>query len=143
MAILKVSNAAEDPEVLDMEAEVALHVTAADPGLRVAMPLAPSGARIRRPRSAGPARPGDPVADLRARWSHGDAEHWVRLYDVLPGHSRIEAAQLSDAALIAWGETTARLDQALRGFTHPRARRTMLWDVQHALAARAMLGRHP
>ena len=65
--------------------------------------------------------------------------HWVRLYDVLPGHSRIDAAGLSDTALIAWGETTARLDQALRGFTHPRARRTMLWDVQHALASRAML----
>ena len=58
---------------------------------------------------------------------------------MLPGHSRIEAAGLSDAALIGWGETAARLDQALRGFTHPRARRTMLWDVQHALAARAML----
>ena len=79
------------------------------------------------------------MTELRARWSRGDATHWARLYDVLPGHSRIDAAQLSDAALIAWGETTARLDQALRGFTHPRARRVMVWDVQHALAARAML----
>jgi 4-aminobutyrate aminotransferase-like enzyme len=136
VAILKVSNASEDPEVLDMEAEVALHVTAADPGLRVAVPWRP--ARTLNP--AGPARPGDSVADLRARWSHGDAQHWARLYDVLPGRSRIDAAHLSDAALIAWGETTARLDQALRGFTHPRARRVMLWDVQHALASRAMLG---
>jgi Ser/Thr protein kinase RdoA (MazF antagonist) len=65
--------------------------------------------------------------------------HWARLYDVLPGHSRMEAVQLSDAALTAWGETTARLEQALRGFTHPRAPRTILWDVQHALASRAML----
>jgi 4-aminobutyrate aminotransferase-like enzyme/Ser/Thr protein kinase RdoA (MazF antagonist) len=136
VAILKVSNASEDPEVLDMEAEAALHVTAADPGLRVAVPWRP----VRRAESARPARPGDAVADLRARWSHAGVVHWARLYDVLPGHSRIEAAQLSDAALIAWGETTARLDQALRGFTHPRARRTMLWDVQHALASRAMLG---
>ena len=141
VAILKVSNASEDPEVLDMEAEVALHVMAADPGLRVAVPWravsAPDpGAGTRRAR---PARPGDAVADLRARWSHGDTAHWARLYDVLPGHSRIEAARLSDAALVAWGETTARLDQALRGFTHPRAKRTMLWDVQHALSSRAML----
>jgi 4-aminobutyrate aminotransferase-like enzyme/Ser/Thr protein kinase RdoA (MazF antagonist) len=136
VAILKVSNASEDPEVLDMEAEVALHVTAADPGLRVAVPWRPA----RTPDPARPARPGDSVAGLRARWSHGDAQHWARLYDVLPGRSRIEATHLSDAALIAWGETTARLDQALRGFTHPRARRVMLWDVQHALASRAMLG---
>jgi 4-aminobutyrate aminotransferase-like enzyme len=63
----------------------------------------------------------------------------VRLYDVLPGNSRIAAADLSDPALIAWGETTARLGQALRAFTHPRAHRTMPWDVQHALSARAML----
>src|ERR1700727_2066478 len=132
VAILKVSNASEDPEVLDMEAEAALHVMAADPGLRVALPWR-AAAPVR------PARPGDAAADLRVRWSHGDVAHWARLYDVLPGHSRIRAAQLSDAALIAWGETTARLDQALRGFTHPRARRTMLWDVQHALATRGML----
>jgi 4-aminobutyrate aminotransferase-like enzyme/Ser/Thr protein kinase RdoA (MazF antagonist) len=141
VAILKVSNASEDPEVLDMEAEVALHVMAADPGLRVAVPWRPAQdsdhATVAHP--PGPARPGDTVADLRARWSAGGATHWARLYDVLPGHSRIEAAQLSDAALIAWGETTARLGQALRGFTHPRSRRMMLWDVQHALKSRAML----
>ncbi len=145
VAILKVSNASEDPAVLDMEAEVVLHVMAADPGLRVAVPWRPlqsrdaARAEAADPEAARPARPGDAVADLRARWSHGDAAHWARLYDVLPGHSRIEATQLSDAALIAWGETTARLDRALRGFTHPRARRVMLWDVQHALASRAML----
>ncbi|MFZ1993041.1 MAG: aminotransferase class III-fold pyridoxal phosphate-dependent enzyme [Solirubrobacteraceae bacterium] len=155
LAILKVSNASEDPEVLDMEAEAALHVMAADPGLSVAMPWRPvrnpdpahpetthpetAHPETAHPETARPARPGDAVADLRARWSHRDSVHWVRLYDVLPGRSRIEAAQLSDAALTAWGETTARLAQALRGFTHPRARRAMLWDVQHALASRAML----
>jgi 4-aminobutyrate aminotransferase-like enzyme/Ser/Thr protein kinase RdoA (MazF antagonist) len=134
VAILKVSNTSEAPEVLDMEAEVALHVTRADPGLGVALPWRPV-----QTGDPGPARPEDGADTLRTMWSHGDAPHWARLYDVLPGNSRIEAAQLSDVALIAWGETTARLDQALRGFTHPRARRVMLWDVQHALASRAML----
>ena len=38
VAVLKVSNASEDPEVLDMEAAAALHVNAVDPGLRVALP---------------------------------------------------------------------------------------------------------
>jgi 4-aminobutyrate aminotransferase-like enzyme/Ser/Thr protein kinase RdoA (MazF antagonist) len=127
-AILKVSNANEDPEVLDMEAALALHVTAVDPELRVAVPWRAAG-------DAGPARPGDAPERLRAEWRG----HFVRLYDVLPGNSRISAEQLSDAALTAWGVTTARLGQALRDFTHPRARRTMYWDVQHALAARAML----
>jgi 4-aminobutyrate aminotransferase-like enzyme len=126
-AVLKVSNASEDAEVLDMEAAAALHITGVDPGLRVALPWHAGEAR--------PARVGDDPAQLRARWG----AHWVRLYDVLPGHSRIVAAQLSDAALSAWGETTARLGQALRGFFHPRAQRVMAWDVQHALEGRAML----
>ena len=117
VAILKVSNASEDPEVLDMEAEAVLHVMAADPGLRVALPwraartLETAAGEIA---AARPGRPGDAPADLRARWYHGDVAHWTRLYDVLPGQSRIDAVTLSDAALGAWGETTARLAQALR-----------------------------
>lgn len=135
IAVLKVSNLAEDPAVLDMEAGAVLHVTGVDPGLRVAVPW-----RSLETGDPGPARPGDDLEGLRTQWWNDGVGHWVRLYDVLPGHSRIDAAQLKDAALVAWGETTARLARALRGFMHPRAGRTMLWDVQHALAARAMLG---
>ena len=134
IAILKVSNPSEDPEVLDMEAEAALHIAAVDPDLGVALPW-----RAAATGAPGTAQPGDDPALLRAEWSDGEVAHWVRAYDVLPGHSRIEAADLSDGALIAWGETTARLALALRAFSHPRARRTMLWDVQHALASRALL----
>jgi 4-aminobutyrate aminotransferase-like enzyme/Ser/Thr protein kinase RdoA (MazF antagonist) len=134
VAILKVSNPSEDPEVLDMEAAAALHVTAVDPGLSVAVPWRALGAG-----DPGPARAGDDPSGLRAAWRAGDAVHWVRLYDVLPGRSSIDPTALSDAALVAWGETAARLGQALRGFMHPRAQRMMLWDAQHALAARRML----
>ncbi|HEU4975047.1 MAG TPA: aminotransferase class III-fold pyridoxal phosphate-dependent enzyme [Baekduia sp.] len=133
-AVLKVSNAAEDPEVLDMEAAAALHVAAADPELRVALPWRPLAAG-----DPGPARLGDGPAQLRAAWRQGDVTHWVRLYDALPGSSRISPTELPDAALVAWGATTARLAQALRGFFHPRAQRVMPWDAQHALAARGML----
>ena len=134
VAILKVTNPSEDPAVLDMEAAAALHVTAVDPGLTVAVPWRACGAG-----DPGPARPDDDPSRLRAAWRAGDAVHWVRLYDVLPGRSRIDPTAPSDAALVAWGETAARLGQALRGFMHPRAQRMMLWDVQHALAARPML----
>jgi 4-aminobutyrate aminotransferase-like enzyme len=136
VAVLKVSNAAEDPAVLDMEAGAALHVTAIDPGLVVALPWRPQddgGA-------ARPGRPGDAPAALRAQWHDGRTAHWVRLYDALPGHGRPAAATLSAAALTAWGGTAARLGRALRGFVHPRARRVMLWDVQHALRTRDFLG---
>jgi 4-aminobutyrate aminotransferase-like enzyme/Ser/Thr protein kinase RdoA (MazF antagonist) len=134
VAILKVSNPSEDAAVLDMEAAAALHVTGVDPGLRVALPWRTLGAG-----DPVPATPGDPLEALRAQWWDGDVAHWVRLYDVLPGHTRIDATRLDDPALMAWGETTARLGQALQGFTHPRAQRAMVWDVQHALAARPML----
>jgi 4-aminobutyrate aminotransferase-like enzyme/Ser/Thr protein kinase RdoA (MazF antagonist) len=134
VAILKVSNAHEDPEVLDMEAAAALHVTAVDPALVVALPwrAAASG-------RSGPAQPGDDPASLRAAWSDGET-HWVRLYSVLAGRGRSDPATLSDDALIAWGRTAARLGRALRGFSHPRAHRVMLWDVQHALRCRPLVG---
>ena len=131
VAILKVSNAAEDPDVLDMEAAVALHVTAVDPDLRVALPWRPASTG-----DPGPARAGDEPARLRARVARRTGRGSTTS---CPGSSRIAAAELSDAALVAWGETTARLGQALRGFMHPSAQRVMLWDVQHALRARAML----
>ncbi|GIH78115.1 hypothetical protein Plo01_45440 [Planobispora longispora] len=133
VAVLKVSNSAEDPAVLDMEAAAALHIAATDPRLRVALPWRPAPAAMA-------ARPGDDPARLRARWRDGRVAHWVRLYDVLPGRSRVSAADLPDAALVAWGETTARLALALRGFAHPAAHRAMPWDVQNASAARTMLG---
>ncbi len=57
-------------------------------------------------RRPGPARAGDDPVALRAERRDGDAVHWVRLYDVLLGDSRISAAALPDAALVAWGETT-------------------------------------
>ncbi|HET9125908.1 MAG TPA: aminotransferase class III-fold pyridoxal phosphate-dependent enzyme, partial [Solirubrobacteraceae bacterium] len=133
VAILKVSNAHEDPEVLDMEAAAALHAAEVDPGLVVALPW-----RAGHPPNAGPAEPGEDPATLRASWE-GAETHWVRLYSVLPGHSRAGGESLADPALIAWGETSARLGLALRGFGHARAHRTMLWDVQHALRCRGFL----
>jgi 4-aminobutyrate aminotransferase-like enzyme/Ser/Thr protein kinase RdoA (MazF antagonist) len=134
IAVLKVSNPSENPEVLDMEATAALHVRGIDAGLCAALPW-----RAAATGDPGPARPGDPPATLRARWQNGPISHWVRAYDVMPGASRIDARALDDRALIAWGETTARLGLALRGFAHPRAHRTMPWDVQHTLSSRPMI----
>ncbi|MGW4210406.1 aminotransferase class III-fold pyridoxal phosphate-dependent enzyme [Lentzea sp. NPDC004789] len=125
VAVLKVSNPAEDPEVLDMEAAAALHVHRVDPGLRVALPW------------TVPGRPDT----YRAKWN--DGECWVRAYDVLPGAGRVSATALDDRALRAWGSTSARLGRALRGFTHPKAHRTMLWDVQHTARARDLLAHIP
>ena len=132
-AVLKVSNPAEDPAVLDMEALAALHALRCDPGLAIALPRRrPMTADARRGR-----RTGD-LADFRVRWNHRGIGHWVRAYDVLPGRARLDPVTLPDQALTAWGETTARLGLALRGFIHQRAIRRLPWDVQHAASVRPM-----
>jgi 4-aminobutyrate aminotransferase-like enzyme/Ser/Thr protein kinase RdoA (MazF antagonist) len=130
LAVMKLSNAIEDPATLDMEALAVLHATRVDPGLPLAIPRLVPGA------SPGP---GDPAA-RRASIRTGDGEHHVRMYSVLPGRARVDALDLSDAALVGWGEMAARIGRALRGFFHPAAQRTMLWDVQHAAQSRELLG---
>ncbi|HYN75559.1 MAG TPA: hypothetical protein VEV13_05115, partial [Candidatus Limnocylindria bacterium] len=125
VAVLKVSNAAEDPATLDMEALAVLHIGRVDPTLPVAVPRA----------APGTSAPLDPTTRRVAVEGDG-SRHWVRLYDVLPGGARAEASELSDEAIVAWGETSARLTRALGGFFHPSMQRTMPWDVQHALTCR-------
>lgn len=128
VAVLKVSNAGEDHEILDMEALAARHASRVDADLPIA-----------RPRLVLAATDADDPASYRARHRAGDATHWVRLYDALPGEGRRDPATLDDRALVAFGETTARLGLALRGFFHRSAQRCMLWDMQHALRSRAFL----
>jgi 4-aminobutyrate aminotransferase-like enzyme/Ser/Thr protein kinase RdoA (MazF antagonist) len=118
--VLKVSNHAEDPEILAMEAAAAIHAAQVDPGLCIARPIAVDGQSM--------------------TWTDNGDGHWMRLYPALPGRTRATAAELSDAALRGWGVTSARLGRALRSFFHPCAQRVMLWDVQHAAQVRPMCG---
>ena len=109
-AVLKISNAAEDPAVLDLEEAAIAHVAAVDPELPVARPIAP-----------------------RAEWEG----HQVRLFERL--HGRKGGPELSDGALRAYGETHARLNLALRSFFHPAAGRELLWDLRQAPRLRGLL----
>lgn len=121
VAVMKVSNTSEDPATLDMEAAAVVHAAQVDPGLPLAIPRQTvDGAR-------------------RTALTIDEGTCQVRLYDVLPGRGRSDPRDLSDAAIVGWGETTARIGRALRGFMHPAAVRSMLWDVQHATRTRAFL----
>jgi 4-aminobutyrate aminotransferase-like enzyme/Ser/Thr protein kinase RdoA (MazF antagonist) len=133
-AVLKVSNAAEDPARLDMEALAAQRVAQIDPDLPVALPwLVPGTAQ----------RPDRPAAYRAATVGRGGGTHHVRMYDRLPGRARVTGASLSDEAIRDWGTMAARVGRALRGFWHPSAARVMLWDAQHALRLRPMLDAVP
>ncbi len=107
--ILKISNSAEDPAVLDLEAAAIAHVAAVDPELPVARPRA------------------------RARYEG----HHVRLFERL--HGRKGGPELPDAAVRAYGETHARLNVALRSFFHPAAGRELLWDMRQTPRLRGLL----
>ncbi|MEJ7748698.1 MAG: aminotransferase class III-fold pyridoxal phosphate-dependent enzyme, partial [Candidatus Limnocylindrales bacterium] len=138
LAVLKISNAAETPAILDMEALAVLHARQADPGLPLAVPrrVPGSGQRL----VPGSERRHDDPAARRATIRRDSQRHHVRVYDVLPGRGRTDPRVLTDAALADWGAMVARVGRALRGYFHPAASRTMLWDVQHAARTRPLLG---
>ncbi len=129
-AVLKISNAAEDPARLDMEALAAQRVAQIQPDIPVALPWLVPGT---------PLQPDDPAAYRAPTDGRAGTHHHVRLYDRLPGRSWVQGASLSDEAIRDWGTMAARVGKALRGFWHPAAARVMLWDAQHALRLRPML----
>jgi len=111
--VVKISNLAEDPGTLELEAAAIDHVLRVDPGLPVARLLA-SGA------VEGP-----------------DGMHHVRLFERRRG--RRGGPDLSDAAVRDYGSTHARLTRAMRSFFHPGAGRELLWDLARAAKLRALV----
>jgi 4-aminobutyrate aminotransferase-like enzyme len=129
-SVLKISNAAEDPTRLDLEALAVQRIAQVDPDIPLALPWPVPGASH---------RPDDP-ARYRTTTQGPDGTHHVRMYDRLPGRSWVSGASLPDEAIRDWGTMAARVGRALRGFWHPSAARVMLWDAQHALRLRPLLG---
>jgi len=129
-AVMKVSNTAEDAARLDMEFLAVRRVALVDPSLPVVQPWLVPGAL------SGVEDP----ASYRAVVPGVAGSHHVRMYDRLPGRASIHGAELSDDAVRDWGTMAARLGRALRGFSHPSSTRVMLWDAQHALLLRDLLG---
>jgi 4-aminobutyrate aminotransferase-like enzyme/Ser/Thr protein kinase RdoA (MazF antagonist) len=121
--VVKLSNLAENPETLDLEAEAILHIARVDPGLPVARPRVVSS------------EPG--AAAYRTTVDGPDGTHFVRLFERL--HGRDGGPDLSDAAVRDYGATHARLNLALRSFFHPGAGRELLWDLAHAAKLRPLV----
>ena len=109
-AVLKISNRAEEPALLDFEEAAIAHVVAVDPELPVARPLAPRA---------------------------GFDGHQVRLFERL--HGRKPGPELDETAVRELAAVHARLCLALRSFFHPAAGREILWDVGRAAQLRPLL----
>jgi 4-aminobutyrate aminotransferase-like enzyme/Ser/Thr protein kinase RdoA (MazF antagonist) len=110
--VLKVSNAAEDRGVVEMEVAAVERIAALDPALPV--PVA------RRSLA------GDHVAEVTV----GDATHFVRLLPFMPGRTAAPS-ELGERAIRGIGEVVGRIGLALRGFFHPAAGRLIWWDQKH------------
>src|SRR5579859_6784096 len=109
-AVLKISNSAERPEVLELEEAAIAHVRAVDPELPVMQPIA-------------------------ARSSyHG---HHVRLFERL--HGRKGGPELADDRVRHYAAVQARLNLALRSFFHPAAGRHLLCDLRRTTELRPLL----
>ena len=128
LGVLKISNASEDPAIVDMETAAALHVCAADPSLPVSAPLLAVGADP----AAGP------IAYRAGASDEAGATHLVRASTYMPGTASIDPLELDGDALFDHGVTIARLGRAMRSFFDPSAGRVLLWDVQHAMSLRPM-----
>jgi 4-aminobutyrate aminotransferase-like enzyme/Ser/Thr protein kinase RdoA (MazF antagonist) len=124
--VLKVSNAAEDPRVVEMEVAAVDRIALLDPTLPVPVARA--------------ALDGVPIATAEV----GGAKHLVRLLPLLPGRTA-EPADLDADAIAHIGEVVARIGHALRGLFHPAAGRTIWWDQQHLpeLARRVVIEEGP
>jgi 4-aminobutyrate aminotransferase-like enzyme/Ser/Thr protein kinase RdoA (MazF antagonist) len=111
--VLKISNAGEDPAVLDLEANALLHIERVDPEL--------------------------PIARIRASATVGG--HFVRLFERMQG--RMGGPELGDEAVTTFAATHARLTLALRGFFDPAAGRDLLWNPAQAARLRPLAASIP
>src|SRR5580693_5691339 len=119
--LFKISNPADGRSTIDMQTAALRHIEQVDPSLPV-MRVLPSTA-------------GDPWVEVPGP---DGRTYPVRLFSFLPGQVTATSA-LTTQAIWSFGQTTARLGRALRGFFHPAADYEILWDLTHAPKLRPLL----
>ena len=122
--VLKIANPAEHPAETDFQTAALLHIERTDPALPCP--------RVVRDRTGG----------AHVRLMDGGVERTARLLTYLPG-KLLGAAARSRRQRAACGRMGARLAVALRGFEHPAAERTIVWDVRHTGRMRRLLEELP
>ncbi len=128
--VLKIANAAERVEVLEVQNRVMMHI-AHKKGL-----LPPEQVAVPR---VCPAINGEPIATLA---SADGASHYVRLLTYLPGKPLARVKPHDQGLLMSLGSLFGRLDRILEDFDHPAARRDFHWDLQNAAKVVGRYSRH-
>ena len=112
--VLKIANPAFNATELDAQDLAAELIAAAEPGLRVAVPL---------PNLAG--------EKCTAITGLVQGPAYVRLLRYLPGGTLIQSDYLSPTAAAGLGEVAGKVSRALAGFTHPGLDRILQWDLRY------------
>jgi hydroxylysine kinase len=122
---LRISNHAEDPAINDFQVSALLHVAQVDPYIPVQ--------RVFRALNGQP--------HLRLPFEHGRLRA-VRLLSYLPGVP-LNMVKRTSAHRRELGTYLAKLDLALRDFSHPAAGHELAWDIQHAAGIRPLIAHIP
>jgi 4-aminobutyrate aminotransferase-like enzyme/Ser/Thr protein kinase RdoA (MazF antagonist) len=113
LGVLKIANPAFNAVELAAQDAAAELIAAAEPALRVAVPL---------PNLAG--EKSTAVTGLLAGTAH------VRLLRFLPGGTLLETGHLSPEVIAGMGELAGRVSRALADFRHPGLDRALQWDLR-------------
>ncbi len=119
--VIKISNRAADPAVLEMQLNALEHIARVDPGLPVP--------RVIYSR--------DKLALTQVQSGDG-ATHFVHVLTYMPGCNP-DDSPVDRRLFRPAGACLARLDLALRGFFHPAGNYDLLWDLKQAAKLRGYL----
>ncbi|HYX75517.1 MAG TPA: phosphotransferase [Steroidobacteraceae bacterium] len=123
--VLKVAHPAEDPAISDLTTAALLHLESRGPVLPCPRVVRERGGRTH-------VRFIDELGVARS----------ARLLSYLPGSPLVSAAA-SQRLRAACGRLGGRLTRALSSFTHPAARRAIVWDVRYAAHLAGLLEQVP
>jgi 4-aminobutyrate aminotransferase-like enzyme/Ser/Thr protein kinase RdoA (MazF antagonist) len=119
--LIKITNSAEDPAIIDMQLKALEHIAIVDPELPV-------------PRIVY-SHNGSAIEQIQSENGIG---HSLRILTYLSGaHPKDDPTD--HALLRPMGACLARLVLALRGFFHPKANYELLWDLKHTSKLRLYL----
>ncbi|WP_282610589.1 aminotransferase class III-fold pyridoxal phosphate-dependent enzyme [Pelagibius sp. Alg239-R121] len=121
--IVKIANAGEDLQRLDLQIQILKHLQEVDATLPLPRVL--------------PTRNGETSASIK-RHENRDAANALRVVSYLPGTPLAEVEK-SPAVLTELGALLGRVDHTLRGFGHPAAHAAFDWDLRTALRSRGRL----
>lgn len=122
--VLKIANAAENPDVTLLQIEALLHLQEQ---------IMQHGYPLRVPEIRHTL-----AGESHLILDHGGSRHLLRLVSYLPGVPLSQLA-LTDTLSRKLGETLGWLGRALAGLEHPGAKQSLLWDMQQALQLRPLL----